>query len=122
MRRAGFECRAGPAFTKNVRRQEAAGLLERSIMNELKGKSAIVTGSSRGIGRAIALRLAQSGAGVVINYAGNRDAAQQVVKEINASGGAAIAVQADVSKPNARRDAYKSIDSAGLEGDKPAEC
>jgi 3-oxoacyl-[acyl-carrier protein] reductase len=69
-------------------------------MKELTGKSAIVTGSSRGIGRTIALRLAQLGVGVVINYAGNRDAAQQVVKEIHAFGETAIAVQADVSKPN----------------------
>src|SRR5262245_39809708 len=69
------------------------------MMKELKGKSAIVTGSSRGIGREIALGLARSGAEVVINYAGSNDAAQQAVEEIRAFGGKAVAVRADVSEP-----------------------
>jgi len=61
-------------------------------------KSAIVTGSSRGIGRAIALRLARDGFSILVNYAGNQTEAEKVVMEITASGGAAIAVRGDVSK------------------------
>ena len=68
-------------------------------MSSLSGKVAIVTGSSRGIGARIATRLAQVGAGVVVNYAGRRDAAEQVVQSIEAGGGRALAVQGDVSKP-----------------------
>lgn len=68
-------------------------------MSSLSGRVAIVTGSSRGIGARIATRLAQAGAGVVVNYAGRRDAAEQVVQSIEAGGGRALAVQGDVSKP-----------------------
>lgn len=64
-----------------------------------EGKVAIVTGSSRGIGRAVALRLARDGFAVVVNYAGNRAGADQTVGEIEAAGGRAVAVRADVSKP-----------------------
>lgn len=68
-------------------------------MNEnLKGKVALVTGASRGIGRAIAERLAQSGASVVVNYANNAGEAKKVVAEIEAKGGKAFAIQADVSR------------------------
>lgn len=62
----------------------------------LKDRVAVVTGSSRGIGRAIALKLAGLGAKVVINYRINAEAAQEVVEAIGAQGGQAIAVQADV--------------------------
>jgi 3-oxoacyl-[acyl-carrier protein] reductase len=65
---------------------------------EFADKVAVVTGSSRGIGRAIALRLAESDAKVVVNYQGNEAAANEVVKQIEAAGGEAIAVQADVSQ------------------------
>ena len=61
----------------------------------LEGRAAIVTGSSRSIGAAIAKRLAQAGARVIINYLCNVQAANDVVNEIRASGGDAIAVQAD---------------------------
>ncbi|KAB8332231.1 SDR family oxidoreductase [Scytonema tolypothrichoides VB-61278] len=67
-------------------------------MAPLAGKIAIVTGSSRGIGRAIALKLAGNGASVVVNYAGNANKAQEVVTEIENLGVQAIALQADVSK------------------------
>jgi 3-oxoacyl-[acyl-carrier protein] reductase len=63
----------------------------------LNGKVALVTGASRGIGRAIALRLARDGAGVVVNYAGSEQQARQVVQGIEQAGGRAVAVQADVS-------------------------
>lgn len=63
----------------------------------LDTKVALVTGGSRGIGRAIAISLAKSGAKVVVNFAGNAKAAQEVLSEITNLGGEAIAVQADVS-------------------------
>lgn len=66
----------------------------------LNGQVAIVTGASRGIGRAIALALATEGALVVINYANSATAAEEVVAEIANAGGSAIAFQADVSKPD----------------------
>jgi 3-oxoacyl-[acyl-carrier protein] reductase len=64
---------------------------------DFTAKVAVVTGSSRGIGRAIAERLAAGGAKVVVNYRGNEAAADKVVAQIEAAGGEAIAVQADVS-------------------------
>ena len=68
-------------------------------MNEhLKGKTALVTGASRGIGRTIAERLAKSGASVAVNYANNSDEAQKTVAEIKAAGGNAFAIQADVGR------------------------
>ena len=63
----------------------------------LDGKIALVTGGSRGIGRGCALRLAQSGADVVVNYRGNKQAADDVVREIESMGRRALAVRADVS-------------------------
>jgi 3-oxoacyl-[acyl-carrier protein] reductase len=64
----------------------------------LEGKNALVTGASRGIGKAIAERLAGDGAAVVINYSRNEQLAQGVVNKILGKGGKAIAIQADISK------------------------
>lgn len=64
----------------------------------LNGKTALVTGASRGIGRAIAIDLAARGAAVVVNYNASEAAAQDVVQVITAAGGKAVAVKADVSK------------------------
>lgn len=67
----------------------------------LDGKVALVTGASRGIGRAIALRLASEGAKVAINYAGNQQAAEAVKQEIESAGGTALLVKANVADPQA---------------------
>lgn len=66
----------------------------------LKDRTAIVTGGSRGIGRTISLQLASKGANIVVNYNKNAKAAQEVVKEIEALGGKAFAIQADVGRSN----------------------
>ena len=68
-------------------------------MANLKNKVAIVTGSSRGLGKAVAKLLALNGANVVINYSSNKIQADEVVSEIVQSGGQAFAIQADISNP-----------------------
>lgn len=69
------------------------------MSGRLEGRVALVTGASRGIGAAIAARLAAEGATVAVNYAGRADAAADVVARIEAAGGSAQAIQADVSDP-----------------------
>ena len=69
-------------------------------MIDLTGKIAIVTGGSRGIGRAIALRLATQGADIAFSYRGNEAAAGQTAREIEALGRRALAVQGDVTDPD----------------------
>ncbi|SPE40581.1 3-oxoacyl-(acyl-carrier-protein) reductase FabG [Candidatus Sulfopaludibacter sp. SbA3] len=64
----------------------------------LKGKTAIVTGAGRGIGRAIAIGYAHEGARVVVNYSRSRDGAEETVRTIQAAGGEAFALEADVSR------------------------
>jgi 3-oxoacyl-[acyl-carrier protein] reductase len=66
---------------------------------DLSGKVALVTGSSRGIGRAIALKLASHGARIIVNYRGASQAAEEVAERIQVGGGEAIVVAADVSRP-----------------------
>ena len=83
-------------------------------MSRLEGKRALVTGASRGIGRAIALRLAAEGAGVVVNYHSGENEAASVVSEITASGGRAIAFQASVaSAEEANRLVDATVEALG---------
>src|SRR5207245_6727688 len=69
-----------------------------AMSQRLKGKVAVVTGASNGIGASIAKHLADEGAPVVVNYASSKEGAERVVREITGKGGKAIAVQADVAK------------------------
>jgi 3-oxoacyl-[acyl-carrier protein] reductase len=85
------------------------GFLANGMARRLDGKVAIVTGSSRGIGRAIALEFTREGAKVCINYAKSEDGARQVVKEINSLGGEALMIRADVSKLDDVRQLVKGV-------------
>lgn len=75
----------------------------------LSGKTAIVTGASRGIGRAIALELAAKGANVIVNYNGSKEAAEEVVKTITEVGGQGEAYQCDVSDSEACEAFIKDV-------------
>lgn len=100
--------------------------------NLLRGQKALVTGASSGIGKSVAIHLAQEGADVVVNYVGNEDAADEVIATIKSAGGKAIAIQADVSQEDQVQamfqqmyDAFGTIDilvnNAGIQQDAPFE-
>lgn len=78
-------------------------------MSSLVGKVALVTGASRGIGRAIAERLGRDGANVVITYAGNREKAEAVVETIQSNGVQAIAIQSDISNIEDNRQLFEQV-------------
>ncbi len=79
------------------------------MLQPLKGQKALVTGASSGIGKGIALALARAGATVAVNYIGNATPAQEVVGEIQRSGGTAFAVEADVSKEDQVSAMFKLV-------------
>jgi 3-oxoacyl-[acyl-carrier protein] reductase len=81
-------------------------------MKKIAGKVALVTGSSRGIGRAIAKRLAEDGALVIINYASNAEAANSLVVEIATAGGEAIAIQAKLGSAAEAKKLFSRFQSA----------
>jgi 3-oxoacyl-[acyl-carrier protein] reductase len=81
-------------------------------MSRLMGKVAVVTGASKGIGASIAEHLAAEGASVVVNYASSKAAADAVVNRITESGGKALAIQADVSKPEDVRRLFAQTQAA----------
>ncbi len=99
---------------------------------KLKGQSALVTGANSGIGKAVAVALANDGANVVVNYVTHPEAADAVVAEIKSNGGTAIALQADVSKEDQVQAMFQAmykqfgtidilVNNAGLQKDSPFE-
>jgi 3-oxoacyl-[acyl-carrier protein] reductase len=81
-------------------------------MSDLKGKVAVVTGASKGIGAAIAKGLSAAGAAVVVNYASSKEGADRVVADINANGGKAIAIKGDVAKAADMRRLFDETEKA----------
>jgi len=94
--------------------KETVEMPETNNSLSLEGRVAIVTGASRGIGKAIALILAQRGAAVVVNYNHSTQAAEHLVAEINTNGGRALAIHADVSQMDQAQQLVKfAVDSFG---------
>src|ERR1700750_1596743 len=83
--------------------QSAVPPLKEMTMAALSGKTALVTGASRGIGRSSALALAKAGAQVLVHYGRGKDEAEAVVQEIRSAGGRAQALSADLASPNGPR-------------------
>ncbi len=75
----------------------------------LTGQTALITGASRGIGRAVALALAEAGAEVVVNYSSSADAAEEVVQTITSNGGSAYAIKANVAEEDAVDQLIKTV-------------
>lgn len=99
---------------------------------KLKGQSALVTGANSGIGKAVAIALANEGANLVVNYVSRPEDAVAVVKEIESNGGSAIALKADISKEDEVQSMFQQmcskygtidilVNNAGLQKDAPLE-
>jgi 3-oxoacyl-[acyl-carrier protein] reductase len=80
-----------------------------TFSKSLEGQTAVVTGASRGIGKAIAIFLAKEGAEVIINYSSSMENANKVVSEINSFGGKAYPLQADISDENSVNELIKTV-------------
>src|ERR1700754_2241194 len=84
-------------------------IIRRMTMTALSGKTALVTGASRGIGRATALALAKAGAQVLVHYGRGKDEAEAVVQEIRGAGGRAEALSADLSRADGPQALAKQV-------------
>src|SRR5262252_3090812 len=82
---------------------------EKSLMGRVDGKTALVTGASRGIGRAIAIELAREGAKVAINYSSNEAKAKEVAEEVNKQGGNAILYKANIGNSKEARAMVETV-------------
>src|SRR6202011_2444079 len=98
---------ARPTYATGSARNEIRGIGEKTMTRKLEGKIALITGGSRGIGAAIAKRLAADGANVAIKYTKGAEAAASVVKEMERNGGKAIAIQADATDAEAAKAAVE---------------
>jgi 3-oxoacyl-[acyl-carrier protein] reductase len=91
---------------------EGAETFGRTSMGDLKGKVAVVTGASKGIGAAIAKGLGAAGAAVVVNYSSSKEGADRVVADIKAKGGRAVAVKGDIAKAEDVRQLFDETKKA----------
>src|SRR5580700_9737563 len=98
---------ARPTYATGSARNEIRGSGEKTMTRKLEGKIALITGGSRGIGAAIAKRLAADGASVAITYSKDASAASAVVKAIELGGGKAVAIQADAADVEAVKSAVE---------------